>query len=176
MAVFVAGVHGVGKSYLCQKYAQEHDVLHESASGLIRKERSHAGWSVDKKVADVDDNQVALASAVKRISEAGHSLLLDGHFVLIGPQSNFIQLSSSIFKDLGITGVVLIEADPDLISSRLKDRDSAQSAVDIVEFIQAEREQAKLVCQEVGVPLLVLKSPDHKAFSKTISHLFSAAK
>ncbi|WP_287029593.1 ATP-binding protein [Pseudomonas sp. UBA6310] len=175
MTVFVAGVHGVGKSYLCEKYAQTHDVLHESASGLIRKEKDQLNWSADKKVANVDDNQVALASAVHRISEQGHLLLLDGHFVLIDPYSEFIRLPPSVFKDLVITGVVLIEVSPKIISSRLKSRDSTQSAVDIVKFIEAEREQARLVCKEIGAALHILHAPNEESFTETVSSLFNAA-
>ncbi|MCO7544672.1 ATP-binding protein [Stutzerimonas nitrititolerans] len=175
MTIFVAGVHGVGKSYLCQKYVQDHDVLHESASSLIRKERSHVDWSVDKKVADVDDNQVALNSAVKRILAAGHSLLLDGHFVLIDRQCNFTRIPSSVFNDLCITGVILIEADPDVISNRLKNRDATPSAVNIADFINAEREQAQKVCREIGAPLKILASPDYPSFSKAISDALKTA-
>jgi adenylate kinase len=175
MTVFVAGVHGVGKSYLCEKYAQVCDVLHESASSLIRKEKNQLNWSADKKVSDVDDNQIALASAVRRISEQGRALLLDGHFVLIDPHSNFIRLPSSVFKDLAITGVVLIEASPEVISSRLKNRDSTQSAVDIAKFVEAEREQAKLVCKEISAALHILHAPSEESFTETVSSLFKTA-
>ncbi|OLU12789.1 hypothetical protein BVH01_20650 [Pseudomonas sp. PA1(2017)] len=92
MTVFVAGVHGVGKSYLCQQYALEYGVLHESSSGLIRQELSLAQWSADKKVKNVDANQLALRSAVNRINHQGLSLLLDGHFVLISSGSELIRL------------------------------------------------------------------------------------
>lgn len=176
MTVFVAGVHGVGKSYLCEKYAQVCDVLHESASSLIRKEKSQLNWSADKKVADVDDNQIALVSAVRRISEQGRALLLDGHFVLIDPNSEFIRLPSSVFKDLAITGVVLIEGSPEAISSRLQNRDSTQSAVDIAKFVEAEREQAKLVCKEISASLHILHAPSEESFTETVSSLFKTAK
>lgn len=49
MTVFVAGVHGVGKSYLCQNYALKYGVVHESASALIRRERSLAEWGLIKE-------------------------------------------------------------------------------------------------------------------------------
>lgn len=108
MTVFVAGIHGVGKSFLCKQYVNDSSVVYESASGLIRKERARVNWSIDKKVAHIDDNQIALRAAVNRIITAGQSLLLDGHFVLINERSEFVALDSSVFQDIGITGVVLL--------------------------------------------------------------------
>lgn len=165
MTVFVAGVHGVGKSYLCEKYAQAHDVLHESASSLIRKEKNQLNWSTDKKVVNADDNQVALVAAVRRISEQGNSLLLDGHFVLIGPHAEFIRLPPSVFKDLNLTGVILIEASPEIISSRLSSRDDSKSTVDIALFLEAERAHAKLICETLNLPLEILFQPTQEVFA-----------
>lgn len=165
MTVFVAGVHGVGKSYLCEKYAQAHDVIHESASSLIRKEKNQLNWSTDKKVVNVDDNQVALAAAVRRISEQGHSLLLDGHFVLIDPNSEFIRLPLSVFKDLNLTGVILIEASPEIIASRLSSRDDSKSTVDTALFLEAERAHAELICETLNLTLEILFQPTQEIFT-----------
>lgn len=172
MTVFVAGVHGVGKSYLCQQYALEHGVLHESASGLIRQELSLAQWSADKKVQNVDANQQALRSAVNRLNDEGLSLLLDGHFVLINSGSELIRLDSSVFDGLSLTGVILIEAAPELISSRLAERDSQKSAVDVPTFMDAENSQAQSVCRSLGIPLKILSSPTHEEFSSVVSEFF----
>lgn len=169
MTVFVAGVHGVGKSYLCQQYALKYGVVHESASGLIRRERSLAEWSADKRVQSIDDNQVALRSAVKRINASGDRLLLDGHFVLINPASEFVLLNSSVFDDLDLKGVILIEAAPDVISSRLSLRDSLQSSVDINSFLEEEQAHAQRICNIINVPLQIMFSPGFQEFSGAVS-------
>lgn len=173
MTVFVAGVHAVGKSFLCQQYANDFSVTYESASGLIRKERTQADWSTDKKVGNIDGNQIALRTAVQRIIAAGQSLLLDGHFVLINDKSEFVELESSVFQNIGITGVVILEADAEVIASRLAARDATRSAVDIGLFLDRERAQAQYVCQELGVPLHILKQPDLSEFSKVVNQLFN---
>lgn len=169
MTVFAAGIHGVGKSFLCKQYVNDSSVVYESASGLIRKERARVNWSIDKKVAHIDDNQIALRAAVQRIITAGQSLLLDGHFVLINERSEFVALDSSVFQDIGITGVVLLEADVDVIASRLVARDSSGIAVDIGLFIERERAQANYVCQELRIPLHILHQPDFLEFSSIVS-------
>lgn len=172
MTVFVAGVHGVGKSFLCQQYANDFSVTYESASGLIRKERAQVDWNTDKRVGNIDGNQIALRAAVQRIITAGQSLLLDGHFVLINDKSEFVELESSVFQDIGITGVVILEADAEVIASRLAARDSSRSAVDIGLFLDRERAQAQYVCQELSVPLHILNQPDLSEFSKVVSQFF----
>ncbi|HHN3365102.1 TPA: AAA family ATPase, partial [Pseudomonas aeruginosa] len=111
------------------------------------------------------DNQVALVAAVRRISEQGNSLLLDGHFVLIGPHAEFIRLPPSVFKDLNLTGVILIEASPEIISSRLSSRDDSKSTVDIALFLEAERAHAKLICETLNLPLEILFQPTHEVFA-----------
>ncbi|WP_313064782.1 ATP-binding protein [Pseudomonas sp.] len=172
MTVFVAGVHGVGKSFLCQKYADNFSVTYESASGLIRKERARADWSADKRARDIDGNQVALRAAVHRIIKAGQPLLLDGHFVLINDKSEFVELDASVFQDIGITGVVILEADAKTIVSRLAARDFEKSAVDINLFLERERAQARFVCHELSIPIKILTQPDLSEFSNVVSNFF----
>jgi adenylate kinase len=172
MTVLVAGVHGVGKSFLCQQYANDFSVTYESASGLIRKERAQVDWSTDKKAGNIDGNQIALRAAVQKIITSGQSLLLDGHFVLISDKSEFVALELSVFQDIGITGVVILEADAGVIASRLAARDSSRSAVDIDLFLDRERAQAQYVCQELSVPLHILNQPNFLEFSKIVSQFF----
>jgi len=175
MTVFVAGVHGVGKTYLCKQYEGSFNAIHESASELIRKERVLADWSIDKKVRDIDVNQIALTRAVKRLFSNGQSLLLDGHFVLIGELGELVPISASTFEGLFISSVVLIEAATSVISSRLSARDF-KSAVDIGDFVQAERAHARAVCEHLGVSLHVLYEPDFEEFSRVVSMQFKYAK
>ncbi|MGA4472567.1 ATP-binding protein [Ectopseudomonas chengduensis] len=172
MTVFVAGIHGVGKTYICQQYSQNSGVTHESASGLIRKERALAEWSKDKRVTAIDDNQAALKVAVQRIKSEGRPLLLDGHFVLINSNSEITPINASVFKELNLTGVILIEASPEVITSRLSSRDTSKSAIDIDLFLQAERAQAEFVCKTLELPLEVLFQPDNETFARTASKFF----
>lgn len=172
MTVFVAGVHGVGKSFLCQQYAEHFSVLHESASSLIRKERAQMSWSLDKKTSDINSNQVALKSAVQKVIMAGKKLLLDGHFVLIDSGSKFVSLDLTVFKDIGLSGVVLLEAEGSVILSRLATRDSSVVPVDVDLFLKHEREQAQYVCDELNIPIFILSEPSFPRFSEAVGSLF----
>lgn len=169
MNIFVAGVHGVGKTYLASQLPEIIGLVHTSASKLIKEELALPNWGLDKKVNNVDANQVALAAAVERYNAAGNRLLLDGHFVLLNAESEFVPLAAEVFKPLKIDGVILLECAPDTIASRIRERDGREVDMGhLVEFIKAERSQAQIVCDELGISLSVLNSPSYDIFVQTI--------
>ena len=172
MNIFVAGVHGVGKTYLAARLPSILGFAHTSASKLIKEERSMPSWSVDKRVSDVDANQLALATAVKRYNNTCTPLLLDGHFVLLDSSGNFVRLGTDVFGTLNISGVVLLEAEPQVIAARIQERDGRIVDIEhLTDFIAAERSQAKLVCDGLCIPMKVLVDPSSRAFAEVVSML-----
>ena len=170
MNVFVAGIHAVGKSFLCTKAAADGAWRHSSASTLIKQELGSANWTSEKRVGDPDRNQKALVAAVKRINEQGTRLLLDGHFVLRGKEGEFIRLGAEVFAQLKLDAIVLIEAPAAVIAARLQERDNVNADLSDVEvFLVAEREQAKSVCEALGVRLSILECPDLGDFLHALS-------
>lgn len=144
--------------------------FHTSASKLINEERALPNWGLDKKVCDVDANQLLLAEAVKRHNAAGTRLLLDGHFVLLNSAGGFSRLGSEVFTPLNLEGVVLLEDDPGVIVARLRDRDGTEANHgQLLEFIESERSQAQLVCDQIGLKLLILNAPSLERFSEAIA-------
>ncbi|EWS53696.1 MULTISPECIES: ATP-binding protein [unclassified Methylibium] len=169
MNIFVAGIHGVGKTYLAKRLPAHSGLMHTSASTLIKKERALPDWNVDKRVAEVDANQLALAQAVARHNEAGMALLLDGHFVLLGQEGEFKPLDTKVFEALNLKSVVLIEAAPEVVAGRVSGRDALhRGPAWLAEFMTKERSQAELVCAELKLPLSVLESPDDAEFSRAV--------
>ena len=170
MNVFIAGVHGVGKTYLAKQIPESLGLFHTSASKLIKEERAAPNWSVDKRVSDVDGNQIALTTAVKRYNDAGTRLLLDGHFVLLNSLSEFVPLNANVFQSLNLERVVLLEAAPELIAERISERDDRNIGVaHISNFVGVERENAMKVCDLLRIPLIVLESPSVTVFIKAVS-------
>lgn len=169
MNIFVAGVHGVGKTYLASRLPGTLGLMHTSASKLIKEERAMLNWREDKRVSDVAGNQIALAAAVKRHNAAGTRLLLDGHFVLLNSHGEFSRLGTEVFRALNLDGVVLLEADIDTIAVRIRERDDRESDLGhTAEFLAAERTQAQLVCEELGIPLRILNAPSTSVFTEAV--------
>ena len=50
-------------------------------------------------------------------------MLLDGHFVLLDKEGLFVLLDVEVFETLNLSAVVLIEAQPELVASRVRHRD-----------------------------------------------------
>lgn len=172
MNIFVAGIHGVGKTYLASRLPAGSGLIHTSASKLIREERALPDWNANKRVSDVDENQVALAAAVARHNANEAALLLDGHFVLLSYSGEFLPLESSVFKSLNLSAVILIEDDTRAIARRVSNRDGLKREQDWLElFLSKERAQAELVCRELELPLFILVSPSEQEFSNAVRSL-----
>lgn len=170
MNIFVAGIHGVGKTYLSERLPPAMGLVHTSASKLIQEERALPDWCADKRVSDVDENQVALAKAVARHNAAETALLLDGHFVLLGKNGEFIKLEAGVFKALNLSAVVLIEVQPNVVADRVANRDGfRRDPAWLSEFMAKERAQAGVVCGELSIPLTVLCSPSDEDFATAVA-------
>lgn len=170
--IFLAGVHGVGKGFLGTPVANALGISHFTASQLIREEKGQATWGADKKTADLDDNQLALIRAVGQRRLTHPSILLDGHFVLRNAQGVLTPLATTVFKELHLTGVILLTEGENIIASRLAMRDKDTPDVQAIsELAEAELTHAQAVCRELGVPLKILNKPTEKSVGNAIKQL-----
>ena len=153
--IFVAGVHGVGKTTCCIEVAQQLCVPHYSASELIKAEKQAAIAGNTKEVIDVRGNQELLTQAVQRRLYAGQSrLLLDGHFTLLNSEKKIQMVELSVFVSLSIDGIVVFRDDPESIQTRLQERDKHDWDVDLIATQQnAELQHAATVATALRVPI-----------------------
>jgi len=167
--IFVAGVHGVGKTSLCQAAAQARGIIHKSASELIREERASAIAVGTKAVRDIEGNQALLAKAIRRAVQAGKPLLIDGHFALLNGQGKPEALSASVFAELAIDAVILVRDRPSRIARRLAQRDHIATSTGEVTALQTpETNQAAKVCKELGLPLRRIQAFDASALGDAL--------
>ncbi|MBI6895237.1 AAA family ATPase [Pseudomonas putida] len=171
MVIFVAGVHGVGKTHLCQEMASVTGLRHASASQLIREERRTETWGGDKVVTEIASNQDALNVAVGRILQQDPTLVLDGHFVLKKSPGLFEEVPIETFRRLGLSAIVLIENEPQIIAERLLQRDSNGDAGDLQSFVSSERRAALNVSFKLGVPFFLMHAPSAESFVDCIKNI-----
>ena len=170
--IFLAGVHGVGKGFLGTPVANALGISHFTASQLIREEKGQATWGADKKTADLDDNQLALIRAVGQRRLTHPSILLDGHFVLRNAQGVLTPLATMVFKELHLTGVILLTEGENIIASRLAMRDKGETDVGAIsELAEAELTHAQEVCRELGLPLAIIHTPTAENVGDAIRRL-----
>lgn len=170
--IFLTGVHGVGKGFLGTPVAMSLGMDHCTASQLIREEKGHATWGVHKRVAEIDDNQLALVRAVSRHREAGQDILLDGHFVLRDTFGQFVKLGKDIFANLQLSGVILLTESAQVIAERLAGRDGVEKNPVLVAELAAEvHAHVNTVCDELNIPIIVLHSANTIILTKTIAEM-----
>lgn len=170
MIIFVAGIHGVGKSYLCKAYSENENAIHSSASQLIKQQLKIENWGVNKYVSEIERNQMALLEALEGF-KGNELLLLDGHFVLLKSANEFQDIPEDVFLKANFSGCLLIETDLATVTERLMNRDGISSEVDLEQFILKERARAEYICNKTGIPLIRLNSPSQTDFNEAVKTL-----
>ncbi len=154
--VFVSGIHGVGKSTLCRKLFDEFGWRHYSCSDLIKQNSDYIESS--KLVANADKNQEALIRGVSLIED--DTILLDGHFCLLGKELNIIELDMTVFESLSPSIVINVTCDENIILERLNARDGKTIPHGVLVDLQSrELSQAELFCTKNNCSFLNYMSP-----------------
>lgn len=159
MLIFIAGVHGVGKTFLGEPVAKSLGLNFASASSLIRRHVGGENWDKNKVTSGVDRNQEILVKAVDSVRALSKILVLDGHFVLRDPNGGLVRLAVDVFERLRIDAIVLMEAPVDVVLERVRMRGALLAEGDCKELADAESQHAECVAAHLGVPLVKLKQP-----------------
>jgi adenylate kinase len=153
--IFISGVHGSGKSYLCERIKATAGYPTYSASKLI-SERKQSGFAPDKLIPDIDDNQQYLLTAVRDLNSKGEFYLLDGHFCLLNTSGEITRIPQSTFTTLNPSALVLVTAEPETIAVRRRKRDGvAHNTDDIRRFQDEETAYASEIASLLDIPLQI---------------------
>jgi len=153
--IFISGIHGVGKSYFCEKVKSCLRIDAYSASTLISELKSEL-FKKDKLIADIENNQDYLLAAVKKLDEMEQIFLLDGHLCLLNAQGDVQRISIQTFIDLKPRGIVLLTEDPVVIAERRKTRDGVDHDIGKISAFQNEEvTYAEEISELMGIPLYI---------------------
>lgn len=154
--IFVGGIHGVGKTTLCENVSNELSIEHLSSSNLISK-LDFERINKDKRVWDIKDNQNILLEAIKLFLEEDKDYLLDGHFCLIDSDNYIREIPETVFEALGILAIIILTNNENIILERLKLRDDNDYSLEFIQVFQ-EKEIAygKYVANKIKVPIKVI--------------------
>lgn len=170
MIIFLAGVHGVGKTTLVKSCVDKIGIEYATASSIIQKESNRINWDINKLTEEIETNQEILIRGFTRIKTNKKTLILDGHFVIRDSQGIIVKLPPDTFKRLGIEIVILLESNPYEIQKRLKKRGSNLSIQSIIEISKEELLHAKFVCNELKLKLIRLSSPSIYEFENSLKY------
>lgn len=166
--LFVGGIHGVGKSTICQRALAPLGYQCETASSLIAAHGLRI--DSDKRVGNIADNQTALLEQLQSTRKQYSRLVLDGHFTLISKQGNIEPIEPNVFKAMNPSRLILVKGDILEISRRLALRDGNGWDGPFLEKFQiAEEAQARFVSETLRVPLLIFDNTINSAMlSKSV--------
>ena len=158
--IFVAGVHGVGKTSRCNKICSEFGFIYLNAGDIINSGKENINSDNDKRVVDVCDNQTILINGLRKYASK-NKLLLDGHLTLIGHQYNIEKVPIQFLREINPTMIVLLINSPKEIVKNLKNRDSKNYDIDLITCQQQiESEYAEQVAKELNIPMIKFNSYD----------------
>jgi adenylate kinase len=157
--IFLAGIHGVGKSTITDKLKSDINIKTFSASQLIKEGKGKI--NVDKRVEDLQDNQEILLNQLRVKSSIG-LFILDGHFSLINENGNIEKISLDVFKQVNPREIILLEADAELIADRLYVRDNIKHDIHVLQnMLDLERKHALYVSKMLKIPIKIITNHEY---------------
>ncbi len=161
--IFIAGSYGVGKSTLCEMLSSILRIPAYSAGDLISNVNGEI-YGANKAVKNKDKNQDILAIEVKKKLQQHSTILLAGHFCIFDKFNHVEKLPNSIFRELSIERILLLEANPERIILNLNVRDQKKYERRQIEMLlKEERNAAEFVSKQCGCSLYIYQM----SFSKS---------
>lgn len=159
--IFLAGIHGVGKSSLAEFLEEKLFLPTYSASSLIKLEKNKPVDS-SKRVLDPTLNQDFLVKAIRNLNTDKNPIILDGHFVLLS-HDGFFDIPISTFQSLPIVAIVLKILNVVTIRQRLLLRDNEAPELEVLEDLQnREIKKANEIASMLDVKLLLVDGDNYE--------------
>ncbi len=155
--IFIAGTYGVGKSTLCSTLSTALSIPCFSAGDLISHVNSEK-YGANKIVADKERNQNILINEVQKLLRKYSTILLDGHFCVLGKGVKVEILSETVFEKMEIALIILLETETSVIAKHLQNRDGRNYDVKVIKELQKnEYEQAINITSKFSIPIFCHK-------------------
>ena len=153
--IFVTGIHGVGKTYLCQRLKESIDVDHFSASQLISEFKSEKLGSTDKSVKDINNNQDLLLKSIEKYIQPTRPTLLDGHCCLLNSDHRVERIPIETFIGIEPCSVIVLYDEISRVVEKISARDGVSYDTDLLSCLQDEEiTYAREIAKRLRVPYL----------------------
>lgn len=152
---FISGIHGVGKTTLCNYISEKYCIEYYSASKLISDAKQIPFTSLF--IEGIDENQQMLISSINELFDNNNDYLLDGHFCLINKNGEPEKISQGTFEQLRIKNIIVLIEDIYKIWNRLKARNNYEYNLDMLDKLQKiEIDYSKGISILLDVPYTIL--------------------
>lgn len=154
--IFVSGIHGVGKTYFCNTVREKLGIKSYTASQLIEAKKNKS-FLTDKRVSDVDINQIFLLEAIDELRQSEKEFILDGHFCLLNTEGEISRIPKHTYSLLKPSSIILLTEKPEVIAERRYLRDGMQQELsEIKAFQDAEKNYAIEIAAYLGISIEIL--------------------
>ncbi len=169
--IFVAGIHGVGKTYICSKVKDIIGIEHYKASQLIHNTLSQP-TDVNKRVYNIDKNQDALIMAIKETIALDTDFILDGHFCLLDRYENITKISPDVFIEINISAILLLTENIETIKEGLLQRDQCDFDSNLLNEYQIAEELYSIeIAKLLNIPLLKFHNSRNNNIEPIVSYV-----
>jgi len=153
--IFVAGIHGVGKTYLCQRLKKSMVVDHFSASQLISEFKSEKSSSTDKNVKNINNNQGLLLKAIEKYIQPTRPTLLDGHCCLLNSDHGVERIPIETFIGIEPCSVIVLYDEISSVVEKISRRDGVSYDAKLLSCFQDEEiKYDREIAERLRVPYL----------------------
>lgn len=158
--IFIGGIHGVGKTTLCNKLVKELDITHYSASELLNRAKTGL-YAPNKAVVNISGNQDILLSALNEFA-VEPSYLLDGHFALFGPKYEIQLVPEETFTSISPVAICVLTCEIKVVLDRIANRDGIQHDMSSYQALSnSEQSHAKMIAEQLDVPIYFHDTEDN---------------
>lgn len=150
---FIGGIHGVGKSTICQQICNEVKLEYLSASEIIKWKDINTDFQ-NKKVQNIPATQDSLIIGLNNSIQYGKSYILDGHYCLLNSSNEIVNIPLDTFKLINPISLNIILGDIIEIKNRLEKRDKRPYDQELLNRMQeSELNYARYLSKTLGVTL-----------------------
>ena len=136
--IFVGGIHGVGKTTLCEKISDELHIKHYSASQLIKMIKNGDGDNRNKGVKNIKSNQNLLMAAIDQYLDKSTIAILDGHFCLLNTKHEIKRIPKETFVAISPIAIITLHDAIANIENKITRRDGINYNVNLLSSFQDE--------------------------------------
>lgn len=159
--IFIGGIHGVGKGTICKEIASKTDLIHITASQILKWEE--ISKSDNKRVENITSTQERLIFGLKNLIEKDNQYLLDGHFCLLNSFGIPSKIDEETFDNINPKIISIVIDDVEKIAQRLEVRDHKKYDVIVLNKLQEmEIEYAMHLSKKYSVPYIEIINGDYK--------------
>ncbi len=165
--IFIGGIHGVGKGKICKEIALKTDIVHLTASQILKWEEISDGDN--KLVKNITSTQDRLIKGLKNLIKKDKKYILDGHFCLLNSDEIPSRIDEDTFDQINPKVIAIVIDDVEKIAKRLETRDGKTYDTKVLNQLQKmEIEYAKYLSNKYSIPYIEIKDGNYIQLIKII--------